>query len=156
MLRLYLSLWYVGSRLCLEYAMNDSLPLQPIFAICNTPSSPLTRVAPCIFWIFIHLLEFELANQSINPAEDAQNKPYRPIPSGRCSLETVRTLRWILLAFCTVWSAYCSKEVFAASLFANAITYSYNNLGDAHWSRRNILFALLYFAMETGACLAKS
>lgn len=134
------------------------LPLQSLFAICNTPNSPLTRFAPSFFWVFIHLLAFDLANQTIDPAEDAENKPYRPIPAGRCSLETARILRWALVAFCTIWSACCSKEVLAASMLCTIVAYVYNDLGclgDGQWTHRNITLAFFYLSFELGACLAK-
>lgn len=138
--------------------MINSLLSQSLFAICNSSNPPLTRLAPSLFWSYIHLLESDLANQTIDPLEDAKNKPYRPIPSGRLSLEMARTLRWALLAFCTLWSAYCSKEVLAISVFCNAMTYVYDDLNcleNGHWTRRNICVAIYYFSFELGACVVK-
>ena len=137
---------------------NDIPPFQSLFVMCNSPNSPLYRFQPCLFWVFIHLLEFDLANQTSDPVEDARNKPYRPVPSGRSSLEAARTFRWSLFVFNTLWSAYCSKEVLITSLYCSFVTYVYNDLGclgDGQWTHRNITLAFVYLSAELGVCLAK-
>lgn len=124
----------------------------------NSSNSPFTRFEPCLFWAFIHLLEFDLAHKTVHPAEDTQKGAYHTFPSGHLSPETAHILRWAFLAFCTIWSAHHGKEVLATSIFCNIATYAYNDLGcigDDHWAHRNIVLALLYLGEEYGAFLIK-
>ena len=40
----------------------------------------------------------------MDPEEDATNKPWRPIPARKISLEAARALRWLLLPVCLIQS----------------------------------------------------
>lgn len=100
-------------------------------------------------------MQFLLSNQTVNPEEDARNKPYRPIPSKRISLRNALILRWISSAACFAWSACYSREVLYASITYCIVVYIYDGMGYAarHWLLKNILNALGYASLEVGACL---
>lgn len=101
-------------------------------------------------WIWLNLLQFCVSNQSINPEEDASNKPWRPIPSQRTSVCSARILRWTLLPMCLVFSAYLN--VLREGLVLAIVFLSHNeyNLGS-HWILRNVCNAIGYAAFNAGA-----
>ena len=92
-------------------------------------------------WVFLHLLQFCVSNQTFNPEEDSQNKPWRPIPSGRISLQAALRLRWTLLVVCILYSANCGVLVEGVILSVATIAYNELDLGS-HWLMRNVLNAI--------------
>jgi len=109
-------------------------------------------------WVWIHLLAFTTSNQSCSQTaviEDADNKPDRPIPSGRLTLLQARILRWSLVPVCLIISYQFSTSVLAASVAVIAITAWYNELGGSgnHWFIRNLLNGIGFGAFITGATL---
>jgi len=109
-------------------------------------------------WIWLHLLQFTTANQSSSLTaitEDTDNKPDRPIPSGRMTRKQVRVLRWSLVPVCWWVSSWFGKSVVYASVGVVAITFWYNELngGGRHWFVRNLLNGIGFGAFETGAVL---
>lgn len=66
---------------------------QPVFVVAAMISAGAashevqTRFIPMFFWIWLHLVVEDLSNQRKpgSIAEDAINKPWRPLPSGRLS-----------------------------------------------------------------------
>lgn len=57
---------------------------------------------------------------------DAVNKPSRPLPSGRLSLRTARTLGVLLLGAALVLAAWLGLGPFLAALLLTAMAYLYN------------------------------
>ncbi|KIM78588.1 hypothetical protein PILCRDRAFT_11056 [Piloderma croceum F 1598] len=53
-----------------------------VFAAAATPLVSFDCLPHVIFWVWLHLLQFDVSNQYLDPTEDALNKPDRPIPSG--------------------------------------------------------------------------
>ena len=100
--------------------------------------------------MWLHLLQFCVSNQSVEPDEDRKNKPWRPIPAGTISLPAARRLRWLLLAACLVLSA--RTGVLHAGAALSFATWAHNeaNLG-AHWLARNALNAVGYASFSIGA-----
>src|SRR5712691_8692838 len=80
---------------------------QTVFAASAAPSCSLSRLPHALLWLWVHALQFGLANQTLprSLAEDLLNHPDRPIPAGRISLRTARTLRWMMIPICFVLSA---------------------------------------------------
>ncbi|KAJ7154767.1 UbiA prenyltransferase family [Mycena filopes] len=112
-------------------------------------------------WIWLHLLQFTTSNQSGTStavAEDADNKPDRPIPSGRMTLHQVRVLRWSLVPVCLAVSYRFSTAVLAASVAVITITIWYNEFGGGgtHWPIRNLLNGLGFGSFQVGATLLAS
>lgn len=108
-----------------------------------------------VFWIWLQLLSFNLANQTLDPAEDRINKKSRPLPAGRISRRTAIILRWILPFVNLAWSARYSKEVFMSCLAGAVFTLLYNEAGLAagHWVGRNVVIGFGQSSFEVGACL---
>jgi 4-hydroxybenzoate polyprenyltransferase len=94
----------------------------------------------------------------MNPSEDALNKPHRPIPSGRITLEDARTLRWVLAPICLAYSkTLYGDEVAYSSIAIAVLLFLYNELGgDSHWSCRDVVNAGLFAMFEVGASLVAS
>ncbi len=94
-----------------------------------------------------------MSNQTLSIEEDANNKPWRPIPSGRISFEAARRLRWMLVGVCIVYSATCN--VLPMGLTLLAATVIYNELHySSHWFSRNALNAIGYASFSIGAANA--
>ena len=102
------------------------------------------------FWVWLHLLQFCVSNQSVEPDEDSKNKPWRPIPAGNISLHAARRLRWLLLAACLAYSAETGVLVAGATLSFATWAHNEANLGS-HWLSRNALNAIGYASFSIGA-----
>jgi hypothetical protein len=56
------------------------------------------------------------------------------MPSGRLTVQQARTLRWVCLIPCLVYSVCFSTAVMQASAAISFFFYAYNELGfDYHW-----------------------
>ena len=105
-----------------------------------------------LLWTWLHILQFNVANQSLNPGEDLLNKPWRPIPSGIVSVLNARILRWILLPLCLSLSMPMSPEVLWHSISLAISFIIYNELHlDLHWLMRNACNAWGYAHFYGGA-----
>ncbi|KAH9845978.1 UbiA prenyltransferase family-domain-containing protein [Lenzites betulinus] len=121
-----------------------------IFGTAAAPMSSTSQIIPRVIWIWLHLLQFCLSNQCLSPEEDASNKPWRPIPSGRITVANARSLRWAMLAVCLSVSAHYG--VLAPSVALALGTLAHNELGmDAAWLPRNMCNAVGYAAFNAGA-----
>jgi hypothetical protein len=117
--------------------------------LCN-----LQRCAHIVFWIWLHLLHFNVANQIIDPQEDGKNKSSRPIPAGLISLEDAVMLRWALIPICLVTSACYSSQVFGLSFVLTLFIIFYNELkAHEHWISKNFITAVGYACFEIGSTL---
>ncbi|KAH7926541.1 hypothetical protein BV22DRAFT_1032798 [Leucogyrophana mollusca] len=125
-----------------------------LFAIVAAPIHNLARIVHVVFWIWIHLLQFDIANQIVDPEEDSKNKATRPIPAGRITLQNATRLRWILLPVCFAYSALYSAQVLGASVAMAVLTLVYHEgHAHAHWLSKNVVTAVDYGAFELGATL---
>ena len=104
------------------------------------------------FWVFIHLFQINVSNQSHSGHEDKLNKPWRPLPSGRISIAQARWLRWILSASCLTTSFLLGRFVLGASFGITLLTILYDDLQfDSYLILRNWCNAAGYIAFEIGA-----
>ena len=108
-----------------------------------------------MFWTWLHLLQFCISNQSLDPEEDFSNKPWRPISSGLISVGSARVLRWMLLPVCLSASvrlgAYWQGISLALAFFAH------NEFGlHSHLFMRNICNAWGYASFNAGAYMITS
>jgi 4-hydroxybenzoate polyprenyltransferase len=121
------------------------------------PSWSLSRLPHAVFWLWVHLLQFGLANQTLpySAAEDVLNHPERPLPAGRISLRAARILRWMIIPVCLLLSAAYGPRTMLASLAGSLYMLAYNDGGGAraHWLVRNALIAIAYGVAEAGATL---
>ncbi|KAH9971270.1 UbiA prenyltransferase family [Russula compacta] len=137
--------------------MKTLIPPVTLFAAAAAPSHCLSRLPHITLWLWVHVLQLGLANQTLPHAiaEDAINKPDRPLPSGRISLQTARALRWIMIPLCLLLSAAYGPRTILASFAASLFMLAYNEGGGAgsHWSVRHALNAVGYAVAEAGATL---
>ncbi|KAJ6598671.1 UbiA prenyltransferase family, partial [Mycena sp. CBHHK59/15] len=120
------------------------------YALVAAPSIQYHRVPLLILWVWIHLLQFNAANQILNSDEDTLNKPYRPIPAGLITTEQTRVLRWTLVPVCLGFSA--ASDVVYPGLSLSAAFIAYNELGfDKYWYTKNLLNAIGLVSWNVGA-----
>ncbi|KLO15620.1 hypothetical protein SCHPADRAFT_824480 [Schizopora paradoxa] len=121
-------------------------------------SAPLTNIAHLphvVFWVWFHVLQFDVSNQTLDPEEDENNKRDRPLPAKRISLRDALILRWLLVPACWAMSYWYSKEVMYASIGLTFLTVVYDELGAhaGHYIVRNLVNALGFVTFEVGASL---
>ncbi|KZV68641.1 hypothetical protein PENSPDRAFT_676377 [Peniophora sp. CONT] len=124
-------------------------------AVAGGPLADPFRLVHVIFWIWLHVLQFDVSNQTMDPEEDAQNKRDRPLPAGRMSLPNAVRLRWLLVPLCFGLSILYSGRTLCASVALVALTIIYNELAThkMHWGIRNAVNALGFASFEVGATL---
>ncbi|KIM79190.1 hypothetical protein PILCRDRAFT_792336 [Piloderma croceum F 1598] len=129
------------------------IPLS-IFSLVAAPDYSSSRIPHVIVWIWLHLLQFDVSNQTLQPDEDKQNKPWRPLPSGRITLSHAVMLRWWLVPLCWAVSFYYSATVLGASVAFAALTVLYNEQHmHSHWLMRGLLNAIGFASFEVGGTL---
>ncbi|KAI0269613.1 hypothetical protein BGY98DRAFT_924086 [Russula aff. rugulosa BPL654] len=137
--------------------MKTVIPPVTLFAAAAAPSCSLSRLPHALIWLWVHALQFGLANQTLprSLAEDLLNHPDRPLPAGRISLRTARTLRWMMIPICLALSAVYGPRTMIASLCGSLYMVVYNDGGGAraHWLVRNALNAIGYGTAEAGTTL---
>ncbi|KIJ66156.1 hypothetical protein HYDPIDRAFT_110338 [Hydnomerulius pinastri MD-312] len=121
-----------------------------LFAVYAAPSTSPTRFLHCLSWTWLHLLQFCVSNQYLSPGEDARNKPWRPIPSGRITVPRATILRWALLPICLFISAFYDVLI-PSAIFALGVLVHNECKMDSHWLSRNILNAIGYATFDTAA-----
>ena len=104
------------------------------------------------FWMWFHLLLVCISNQSLDPEEDALNKPWRPIPSHLISVATACTLHWILLPSCLFLSAHLGTHWHSISLALASVVYNELHF-NLHGLMRNVCNAWAYASFNAGVAL---
>ncbi|KAL5476971.1 hypothetical protein ACEPAI_3157 [Sanghuangporus weigelae] len=124
-------------------------------AIASAPLSQISHLPHVVFWIWFHVLQFDVSNQTLKPEEDEFNKRDRPLPSKRITWRNALILRWALVPSCWALSACYSIETVYASIALCILTYVYDEMGFAagHWLGRNVVNALGFMSFEVGSCL---
>jgi len=137
--------------------LKTVIPPVTLFAATAAPYCSLSRLPHAMLWLWVHALQFALANQTLphSVTEDAINHPDRPLPAGRISLQNARTLRWIIVPVCLLLSAAYGPRTLLASLGGSLYMLAYNDGGGArsHWLVRNALNAIGYGTAEAGTTL---
>ncbi|KAG6326674.1 hypothetical protein ID866_12415 [Astraeus odoratus] len=125
-----------------------------LFAIAAAPLSSPLQLFDTFFWIWLHTLQFNTANQIKSPEEDKINKPFRPIPSGRITVEAATILRWALVPICLAYSALYSAELTWVSLTMSLfVAWYHEHDGDQEWLSKNVLTAVIYGCVDLGGTL---
>ncbi|KAI0295102.1 UbiA prenyltransferase family [Multifurca ochricompacta] len=126
------------------------LPVYTIFAYLTAPHTTVERMLYALLWTWLHLLQFCVSNQSLDPEEDASNKPWRPIPSGLMSVVGARALRWVLLPSCFFLSVYL--EAYWQGISLALAFLAHNEFGlHSHMIMRNVCNAWGYASFNAGA-----
>lgn len=93
-----------------------------------------------------------VSNQARGAAEDARNKPWRPLPAGRITESQALVLRWAAVAVCVWLSAGHGLDVVLATLALVVTTVVYDELGLAgHYVGKNFCNIGGYASFEVGA-----
>ncbi|KAJ6544152.1 UbiA prenyltransferase family [Mycena capillaripes] len=127
----------------------------PIATAASAPLSSIYRLPNIIFWIWLHVLQFDVSNQILDPEEDAMNKQDRPLPSKRMSLSEAFIFRWLLVPVCWALSTCYSVQTLYASIALALLTIIYNEwkASKGHWLVRNVVNAAGFASFEVGATL---
>ncbi|KAG1882471.1 UbiA prenyltransferase family-domain-containing protein [Suillus subluteus] len=128
-----------------------------IFATTVSPRHNPLSLSYALCWLWFHLFQFNVSNQSYSAHEDVVNKPWRPMPSGRISVKDSRILRWGLVVFCLGLSSLFSLNVVIPSA-VYAVFVVMND--DFHLSRhpifKNVCNTGGYVTYELGCSLILS
>ncbi|KAF9021323.1 hypothetical protein BDZ89DRAFT_1200267 [Hymenopellis radicata] len=125
------------------------------FAAASVPLKDVSRLLEAAFWIWLHLLQFDVSNQIVGLEEDVWNKPDRPLPAKLITLKSAILFRWLLVLPCFALSYWYSTSVLSASIALVALTVIYNELGahSHHWLTRNAVNAAGFASFEWGSTL---
>lgn len=142
------------------FAVFSALSGPPLTIATTTANIPpsllavLCRIPLILLWTWLNLLVFTLANQRLPSSiiEDAVNKPWRNIPSGRVSPDQAKRLllRAVLAAGLLSFLLSCWYEFTTLTV----LVWVYNDLGGAdseHYLIRNANNALGYVFFGLGA-----
>ncbi|KAG2357171.1 UbiA prenyltransferase family [Suillus spraguei] len=125
-----------------------------IFTAVVSPRHNMLSLSCALFWLWLHLFQFNVSNQSYSVHEDVLNKPWRPVPSGRISMKECRALRWGLMVFCLSFSSLFSLNV---AMTSGVFTMFLVMHEDFHLSHhpifKNLCNAGGYAANELGSLL---
>lgn len=103
-------------------------------------------------WIWMHQFMCNISNQSRGAAEDAINKPWRPLPAGRITESQATALRWASVGLCAWWSAMYGPDLVLPTLTLFITTFLYDELGFAgHYIGKNFCNIGGYTSFEIGA-----
>ncbi|KIM82452.1 hypothetical protein PILCRDRAFT_25473, partial [Piloderma croceum F 1598] len=91
-------------------------------------------------------------------AEDALNKPDRPIPSGCITLHQAKILQWALIPTCMALLASYSTSTMWSSVLLCVLTYTYDELQlhAGHWITQNLNNVFGFTSFELGVTLVAS
>ncbi|KAJ6504033.1 UbiA prenyltransferase family-domain-containing protein [Mycena vulgaris] len=130
-----------------------------LFALVCAPAchkQPTSRAMECMFWLWLQILPFNLANQTsaTGITEDSENKPFRPLPSGRLTLRKAKVLRRMVLFFGLALSATYGPQIFLINVGLVILVIIYHDFhGDTHWLSKNIMNAGGYAFFQSGSTL---
>ncbi|KAI0544306.1 UbiA prenyltransferase family-domain-containing protein [Xylaria curta] len=139
------TLFALFSMLSNKFTVTDS-QIEPQFQIYS-------RIARVVLWIWLQLLVLDIANQRLpdSVSEDKVNKPWRPITSGRITVEGARRLLLVSIVITFAVSYYLGATSEALLLFT--LNWMYNDLGlaNSNWLMRNLMNALGITSIGAGA-----
>lgn len=126
-------------------------------AAASAPIRTPSHFLHSFFWVWLHLLMFDVSNQTINPKEDQLNKKDRPLPAKRITLQNALILRWALVPICWLLSILYSGQVLYASVGICILTVLHNELrASRHWVGKNSLASIITTVFDAGAILVIS
>ncbi|KAJ3733193.1 UbiA prenyltransferase family [Lentinula guzmanii] len=123
-----------------------------VFACATGPVQSIPNLVQGLLWIWLHLLLCNVSNQARSGAEDAINRPWRPLPSGRLTVPQAIGLRWSMVCLCMLWStAYGTEALFAtATLITTTILYDELGMSKTPFGK-NVCNIGGYTSFEFGA-----
>ena len=135
-------------------ALTCSEPSTPGATLPATLSSTiLYRLPLAALWIWLHLLLFNTSNQTQTGAliQDAENKPWRPLPANRISHASARRLFYATSILCIALSYVAGGLV--ESIVLQILTFLYDDLalGDRSFVARAVINSTGYTNFSLGA-----
>ncbi|KAI6140820.1 UbiA prenyltransferase family [Pisolithus tinctorius] len=128
-----------------------------IFATATAPSTGAKQLIHTAIWVWIHLLQANVSNQTYSAHEDVINKPWRPLPSGRMTADEARRFRWFLLVVCLCLSAWHGAGVLLASTGLSLVEIFHDDFGfSSDPVLKNLCNVGGYLTFESGAILILS
>ena len=131
--------------------------LSVVTAVCcsqsSTPSVVLARLPIALAWVWLHLLHFNLANQTqpSSLSEDLANKPWRPLAAQRITRPQARGLFYTLTASLMIMTHFTGGVWESLALMGLFFLYNDLDLGSANILARLLLNALGYTFFALGA-----
>ncbi|KAJ6544432.1 hypothetical protein B0H19DRAFT_1212571 [Mycena capillaripes] len=123
-----------------------------VFACAAAPAQSVGRFVYGVFWTWLHLLQVDVSNQYRSIAEDAINRPWRPLPSGKICQKSATVMRWMLVPICIFSSIPFGGGVGLSSIGLTVLLIAHDEIGFAgHWSSKNLINAIGYLSFEFGA-----
>ncbi|KAI0704542.1 UbiA prenyltransferase family [Earliella scabrosa] len=126
-----------------------------VFASVVAPVHSLPRLLLGMLWIWSHQLMCNVSNQARSKAEDALNKPWRPLPAGRLSECQAGTLRWVVVIVnfaLSAWLGGLGSDLVLTTFGLLVTTYLYDELGFSnHCLGKNFCNIWGYTMIEIGA-----
>lgn len=110
-----------------------------------------------VLWLWSLLLQFNLMNQTVS-LEDTENKPWRPVPSGRISLHNARIARWIIIPACIIISWVCGGAPVLAPcvvFICGGMPYNFHG-ADKNGFVKNLMNGLGLSTLALGTALVAS
>ncbi|TRX88162.1 hypothetical protein FHL15_010960 [Xylaria flabelliformis] len=118
------------------------------------PQFPIySRIVRVVLWIWLQLLVLDLANQRLpdSVSEDKVNKPWRPITSGRITVEGARQLLLVSIIIALAVSHYLGATSEALLIFTENWMYNDLGLANSNWLLRNLINAIGITSIGAGA-----
>jgi len=116
-----------------------------LFGIGTAPVSSVNttrHVVESIGWLWLHLLQFNIANQTRDVEEDKLNKPWRPLAADRITMENAHRLHSFISLLCIAGSFAYSNLLFAVSLsFTAGVSFYHNSNAHGHWVMKSLMNA---------------
>lgn len=120
----------------------------------HTSTTVLTRLPWVFLFNWLNLLIFDLANQRLpeSAKEDALNKPWRPVPSGRMTSPQIRQSMLLALPLVLAFNHYV-LTVGSETALIYILTWMYNDLrgGDEGWILRNVIISFAFAFYNIGS-----
>ncbi|KAJ7814515.1 UbiA prenyltransferase family [Mycena olivaceomarginata] len=121
------------------------------FACATAPLYSVFNLLQSVAWIWIHLLLCNVSNQA-RSKEDAVNRPWRPLPSGRINQSQAIILRYWTVVICVLWSSSYGLDLIAVTIALIATTWLYDEGGASKTALgKNFCNVAGYVSLELGA-----
>ena len=114
--------------------------------------STVSRIPHVILWTWLNTLLFTLSNQRLPDAvkEDAINKPFRPLPSGRITTPGATRLLLLGIPLVSLLSIYLGAA--QETVLLTCLNWMYNELGGSDdYIGRSILLSATYACYCAGS-----
>ena len=117
------------------------------------PTQILAQTPTLIFWVWLNLLPFAIDNQRQPDAiiEDALNKPWRTLPTGRLSPQAAKYLMLSSYSLAIILSIWLGNWPQCLALIVLGVWYNDLRGGDSSCLVRNLINAWGYTCFSSGA-----